>query len=159
MADIMAHSSHSLSHSILEKDTSPTPLLSLAHSINLLDNVLHLQEEMKDTMVHLLSTRATIDMPCQWVISETEVSHCQNKIDTSEAIREIKAQYAATIADSEASYGTIMRKAEAVCLATTSKAEVIQATGIRKAKATNDTWPSNCKTASGSHAKSGGVGP
>ena len=76
-------------------------------------------------MVHLLSVRATIDMCCQWFLSETEVSHCQNKIDTSEATREIKAQYATAVRDAEAAYGTALRKAEAVCLASTSKAEVI----------------------------------
>ena len=70
------------------------------------------------------------------------VSHCQNEIDTSEAIREIKAQYATAIGDAEAAYGTAMRKAEAVCLASTIKVEVIQANGIRNAKATNATWAS-----------------
>ena len=88
-------------------------------------------------MVHLLSVRATIDTHHQWVISETEVSHCQNEINTSKAIREIKAWYAAMIGDAEATYGTTIRKAEAIHLASTSKVEVIQATGIRKAKATN----------------------
>ena len=61
---IMAHSSHSLSHGTLERDTSHTPFLPPAKSVNLLDGVLHLQEEMNDAMVHLLSTRAAIDMHC-----------------------------------------------------------------------------------------------
>ena len=86
MANITAHSSHSLSHNTPERDTSPTPLPSPAHSINLLDNVLHLQEEMNEVLVHLLSTRAAIKVCCQQIISETEVGHCQNEIDTSEAI-------------------------------------------------------------------------
>ena len=107
-------------------DTSPTPLPLPANSINLSDDVLCLQEEMNDAMDHLLSARATIDTCHQWVILETEVSHHQNKINTSKAIR-----------DAEASYGTSIRKAEAVCLASTSKVEVIWATGIRKAKAAN----------------------
>ena len=85
----------------------------------------------------IYSARAAIDMCCQWLILETEVSHHQNKINTSKAIREIKAWYAATIRDAEAAYGTAIRKAGAVCLASTSKAEVIQATRIRKAKAAN----------------------
>ena len=51
---------------------------------------------------------------------ETEVSHYQNEIDTSEAIREIKVQYAAMIRVTEAAYGTGIRKAEAICLASTS---------------------------------------
>ena len=142
MADIMAHSSHSLLHGNPERDTSPTPLPLPANSINLLVDVLHLQEEMNDAMVHLLSARAAMYMCCQWVISETEVSHCQNKIDTSEAIREIKAWYTAMIGDAKAIYRTAMRKAEALHLASTSKVEVTQATSIRKAEATNVAWAS-----------------
>ena len=137
MANIMAHSSHSLSHGTPERDTSPTPFLLLANSINLLDNVLCLQEEMNDAMVHLLSTRATIDTSHQWVILRTEVSHCQNEMDTFKAIREVKGQYAATIEDPESTYRTTMSKVEAVHLASTSEAEVFLAIGIRKAKAAN----------------------
>ena len=76
-------------------------------------------------MVHLLSARATMDTCHQWVLLETEVSHCQNEIDTSKAIREIKAWYTAMAGDAEAAYGTTIRKVEAVHLASTSKAEVI----------------------------------
>ena len=137
-ANIRAHSSCSLLHGTLERDTSPTPLLLLANSINLSNDVLHLQEEMNDPMVNLLSARATIDMHCKWVLSETEVGHCQNEIDTSKAIREIKALVCpAMIGDAKAAYGTTIRKVEAICLASTSKAEVIWATRIRKAKAAN----------------------
>ena len=137
MANITAHSSCSLLHGTPERDTSPTPLPLLANSVNLLDDIMHLQEEMNDAMVHLLSTRATIDTCHQQVISEAEVGHCQNETDTSEAIREIEAWYATVIGYAEAAYGTAMRKAEAVHLASTSEAEVIQATRIRKAEATN----------------------
>ena len=80
---------------------------------------------MNDAVAHLLSSRATIDMCHQRVLSETEVGHCQNEINTSKAIREIKAQYASMIRDAEAAYGTTLRKAEAVHLASTSKVEVI----------------------------------
>ena len=88
-------------------------------------------------MVHLLSARSAIDTWCQWVILETEICHCQNEINTSEAIREIKAQYAATIKDTEYTYRTTIRKVEAIHLAYSSEVEVTQATGIRKAKAAN----------------------
>ena len=121
MANITAHSSHSLSCNTPERDTKPTPLPSPAHSINLSDNVLHLQEEIKKALVHLLSARAATETHHQQIISEMEVSHCQNEIDTSEAIQEIKAQYATAIADAKATYGTAIRKVEAVCLASTSK--------------------------------------
>ena len=86
MADITAHSSHTLSSDTPERDTSPTLLPLLAHSINLLDNILHLQEEMNEALVHLLSARTTMETCHQQIISETEVGHCQNKIDTSKAI-------------------------------------------------------------------------
>ena len=135
IAYIMAHSSHSLSHCTLERDTSPTPFPLLANSINLLDNILHIQEEMNEAMVHLLSARAAIDMHFQQALLETEASHCQNEINTPKVIREVKAQYASVIGDTEAIYGTTMRKPEAVCSASTSKVEVIGATRIRKANA------------------------
>ena len=137
MANIMAPSSCSPLPGPLERGTSLTPLALPANSINLLVDILHLQEEMNDAMVHLLSARADIDTCHQWVLLETEVGHCQNEIDTSEAIREIKAQYAAMVGDAEATYRTAIRKVEAIYLASTSEAEVIRATGIRKAEATN----------------------
>ena len=136
-ANITAHSSHSLSCNTLERDTNPTPLSLPAHSVNLSDNVLHLQEEMNETLVNLLSARATMEICHQWIISETEVSHCQNEINTSEAIQDIKAWYTTAIADAKSAYGTTIRKAEAVHLASISEAEVIRATRIRKAKAAN----------------------
>ena len=134
MANIMAPSSHSPSPGTLERGTSPTPL---ADSINLLVGVLHLQEEMNDVMVHLLSARAAMDMHHQQVLLETEVSHCQNEINTSEAIREIKAWYTTMVRDAEVAYRTPIREVEAIHLASTSTAEIIQATGIRKAQAAN----------------------
>ena len=88
-------------------------------------------------MVHLLLARATVDMCCPQVISETEVGHHQNEIDTSEAIAEIKAQYATMIGDAENAYGTAIRTVEAVHLASTSRVEVTKATSIRRAKAAN----------------------
>ena len=56
---------------------------------------------------------------------------------SGEAIREIKAQYAAVIGDAKNAYGTTIRKAEAICLASTNKVEVTWPTSIRKAKAAN----------------------
>ena len=92
MADITAHSSHppSTMPGIPESDTSPTPFQSQANSINLSDDVLHLQEEMNDAMVHLLTARASTDA-CHWrIISDTELSHHQNEINLAEAIREVR---------------------------------------------------------------------
>ena len=103
-ADITAHSSHSPSPSTPERGTSPTPLASLANSINLSVDILHLQEEVNDMIVHLLSPRAAMDMHHQWVLWETEVSHCQNEINTSKAIRGIKAQYTSMVGDADAVY-------------------------------------------------------
>ena len=136
-ANVTAHSSHSPSPmlGIPERDTSPTPIQSQANSIYLLDNVLHLQEEMNDVTVHLLTARALIDTHCWSIISEAKVSHCQNEINLAETIREVKAKYTAMIGDAESAYATPMRKAEAAHSASTSEVEVIHATGVRKTKA------------------------
>ena len=75
-------------------------------------------------MVHLLTTRALTDTHHQRIISETEVSHHQNEINLAEAIREVKAMYAATISDAESAYVTAMRKADAAHSASTSEVEV-----------------------------------
>ena len=140
MANVTAPSSHSPSPTpgMPERDTSPTPFDSQANSINLMDDVLHLQEEMNDAMVHLFTARASTDTHCQRIISETEVSHHQNKkINLAEAIREVKARYATMISDAKSAYVTAMRKVEAAHSASTSKAEVIYTTGIRKEEAAN----------------------
>ena len=64
-------------------------------------------------MVHLFTARASIDTHCWRIISETEVSHYQNKIHLAEAIREVKARYATTNSDAKSAYTTAMRKVEA----------------------------------------------
>ena len=84
-------------------------------------------------MVHLLTVRASVDAH-QWrIISETEVTHCQNKIKTSEAIREAKTHYTATLGDAEAVYVSAMRKMETARSASTNEAEAVCATTVRKA--------------------------
>ena len=138
-ADVTTHSSHSPSPiwDMPERNTSPTHFQSQANSINLSDDVLHLLEEMNDAMVQLLTSRASIDTHHQRIISETEVSHCQNEINLAEAIREVKARYTSLISDTKSTYVTAMRKAEATHSVSTSEVEVISATGVRKAEAAN----------------------
>ena len=139
MADVTAHSSCSPSPipGTPERDSSPTPLQLQANSITLPVNVLHLQEEMNNAMVHLLILKASIDA-LQWkLISETEIAHCQNKIKTSEAIKEIKAHYMAALGNAEATYAAAIMKVEAAHLASTREAEFICATAVRKAEAAN----------------------
>ena len=120
---------------IPERESSPTPFQMQANSITLPDDVLHLQEEMNAAMVHLLTIRASVDAHCQRIISETEVTHCQNEIKTSEAIREVKAHYATAISDAKSASATAMRKADAACSASTSKMEAVHTTAVRKAEA------------------------
>ena len=138
MANVTAHSSHSPSPTwnMPEWDTSLTPFQSPANSINLSDDVLHLQEEMNNATV-LLTARALIDNHHQRIISKTEVSHYQNEINLTETIRAVKARYTTTIGDAESTYMTGMRKVEAAHSASTSKAEVIHATRVRKVEAAN----------------------
>ena len=86
-------------------------------------------------MVHLLTIRASIDAH-QWrIMSETEIAHCQNELKTSEAIREVKTSYMATLGDAKATYVTAMRKAETAHLSSTSEVEAAHATTVRKAEA------------------------
>ena len=137
MADVMAHSSHTPSPTLgtPDRDSSPTPFQSQANSITLPDNVLHLQEEMNKAMVHLLTIRASVDTHQQRNIDEMEVTHHQNEIKISEAIREVKAYYMATLSDAESAYGTAMRKVEAVHSVSTSEVEAVCTTAVRKAEA------------------------
>ena len=75
-ANVMAHSSHSPTpvSGTPERDSSHTPFQLQANSITLPDNVLHLQEEMNNAMVHLLTIRASIDA-CQWRIMSWDRGH------------------------------------------------------------------------------------
>ena len=114
---------------------APTPLQLWANSITLPDNVLHLQEEMNDAMVHLLTLKASIDAFWQKLISEMEITHCLNEIKTSEAIREIKAHYMAALSNAKATYAAAIREAEATLSASAREAEVICNIAVRKAEA------------------------
>ena len=64
--NIVAHSSCSPSPTLgtPERNSTPNPPELQTNSITLPDNVLHLQEEMNDAMVHLLTFRASVDA-CQ----------------------------------------------------------------------------------------------
>ena len=112
MGDITAHSSCS---------PSPTPGMPERDTINLSDDMLHLQGEMNDATVHLLTAKASIDTCHQRIISKTEVSHCQNEINLAEAIKEVKARYTTMIGDAESTCMTAMRKEEATHSASTWK--------------------------------------
>ena len=90
---------------------------------------------MNDAMVHLLTIRASIDAHQKRIMSEMEVAHHQNEIKTSEAIREVKACYAATLGDAEAAYVTAMRKVETAHSTSTSEVEAACTTAVRKAEA------------------------
>ena len=116
-----------------ERQTSPTSSLSIPTLVNLSEEALQLQMEMNDTMVHLLSVRATLDACHQWLISEAEANQHQNNIATSEAIREIKAQFTTMIVNAEAT----MQKVEANCLASINEAKASHVAGIWKAEAAN----------------------
>ena len=119
-------------HLILQKGTAP-PTLQCHKPITLPDNVLHLQEETSDAMVHLLTFRASVDAHWQRLISALEITHCQNEIKDSEAISGIEAHYVVALHDTEAIYGSAMREAEAAHLASNREAE---ATTGRVAEAT-----------------------
>ena len=55
-----------------ERNSTPSPLESQANSITLPDDVLHLQEEMNNAKVHLLTLRASVGACWQGLISESD---------------------------------------------------------------------------------------
>ena len=136
MADIMAHSSFSPSPTpgTPERNSTPNPPELQANSITLPDNVLHLQEEINDVMVHLLIFRTSVDAHQQRLISELEIAHHQNETKASDAINGIEAHYA--LCDTEAVHAAAMREAEATHLASTREGEATHASAVREAEAT-----------------------
>ena len=85
MINITAHFSCSPSPTpgTLDRNSTSNPVESQTNSITLPDNVLPLQEEMDNAMVHLLTFRALVDAH-QWrLISKLEITHCQNKKNQS----------------------------------------------------------------------------
>ena len=125
--------SHSPPSGMPERETSPPPSPSTATPVNLSEEALCLQMEMNNTMIYLLSVKATLEACHQQLISEVDVNQCQNDIDTSEAIREVKARYTITDADVEAS----MKRMEVNCLASLNEVKAYHIAGIWKAKAAN----------------------
>ena len=111
MVNITAHSSHSPSPTLgtLERNSTPNPQESQANSITLPDNVLHLQKEMNDAMVHLLTFRASIDACWQWLISESEIAYHQNETNASDALSGVEAPYTVALCDTKAVYAAGMR--------------------------------------------------
>ena len=137
MVDITAHSSHSPSPTLgtPERNTTPYPPELQAHSITLPDNVLHLQEEINDAMVHLLTFRASVDAHWQRLISESEITHCQNETKASKAINVVEAHYTAVLCNTEAIYTAAMREVKATHSASTREVEAAHATAVREAEA------------------------
>ena len=136
-ADVMGHSSCSPSPTpgTPERNSTPNPPDSQANSITLPADVLHLEEEMNDVMVHLLTFRASVDAHWQRLISELEIAHCQNKTKASIAINRVEGHYMAAICNTEAVYAAAMREVEAVCSASTREVETICTTAVREADA------------------------
>ena len=137
MADVTAHSTCSPSPTLGTpvRNSTPNPPELQSNSITLPDDVLHLQEEMNDTMVHLLTFRASVNTCQQRLTSESETAHCQNETKASKAINGVEAHYVAALCNTEAIYTAAMRKAEATHLASTREAEATHATMMREAEA------------------------
>ena len=135
--NITVHSSCSPSPTLStpERSSTPTPPELQAHSITLPDNVLHLQEEMNDTMVHLLTFRASVDAHQQRLISESEIPHHQNETKASKAINGVEAHYMVALHNTMAIYAAAMRKVEATHSASTIEVEATYATTVREAEA------------------------
>ena len=118
MANVTVHSrcSPSPTLSTPEKNSTRNPRELQTNSITLPDNVLHLQEEMNNAMVHLLTFRASVDTCQQRLISELEIAHCQNETKASKAINGVETHYAVALHDTKAVYAAAMRETEATHL-------------------------------------------
>ena len=136
MINVTAHSSCSPSPMLgtLERNSTPNSLELQTNSITLPDDGLHLQGEMNDAMVQLLTFRASVDAHQQRLISESEITHCQNETKASEAINGVEACYAVALCNTEAVYAAAMRGAEATHSASTREAEATHATAVREAE-------------------------
>ena len=135
--EVTAHSSCSPSPlpATLERNGTPNPLELQANSITLPGDVLYLQDEMNDTMVHLLTFRASVDAHWQRLISGPEITHCQNETKISKAINRVEAHYAVALCNTEAIYTAAMREVEADSSASPREAEAAHATAVREAEA------------------------
>ena len=118
-----------------ERNSTPNQLELQANSITLPDNVLHLQEEMNDAMVYLLTFRALVDAHQQRLISESEIIHCQNETKASKAITGVEAHYMVALHDTVAIYVAVVREAEAAHLASTREVDATCTTAVREAEA------------------------
>ena len=137
MADITAHSNCSPSPTLdtLERNSTPNPPELQPNSITLPDGVLHLQEEMNDAMVHLLTFRDSVHAHQQRLICGLEITHCQNETEALGAINGVEACYSVALHDTKAVYAAAMRETEADHLASTREAEATHATMVREAEA------------------------
>ena len=104
--NITAHSSCSPSPTLgnKERNSTPNPPEFQANSITLPDDVLHLQEEMNNATVHLLTFRTSVDACWQRLVSESVITHCQDETKASKAINWVEACYAVAICDTKAIY-------------------------------------------------------
>ena len=87
-------------------------------------------------MVHLLTFRASVDAHWWRLISELEITHCQNETEASKAINGVEAHYTVALHNTKAVYAAAMKEAEDTHLASTREAEATHVTAVREAEAT-----------------------
>ena len=86
-------------------------------------------------MVHLLTFRDSVDAHQQRLISESEITHCQNETKVSEVINGVEAHYMVALHDTKAIYAAAMTETKATHSASTREAEATHATAVREAEA------------------------
>ena len=104
------------------------------HSITLPDDVLHLQEEMNDAIVHLLTVRTSVNAHQRRLISESQITHCKNETKASETINGLETYYMAALHDTKAVYAAALRKVEATHTASTREVEATCTTTVKEAE-------------------------
>ena len=133
-----------LDNPTLEEISLPVETLELGAGILPVD-VIQLQEEAGKALGCLLMTRSSSGACWRKEVLDFEMALCQNKSETTEAIKEAKTLCTCTIREAEAhhamlinkaetQHATWMKEAEANCASIVAEAENCLSTTIRKAE-------------------------
>ena len=128
----------------LEEISLPVKTLGLGASV-LPGDVIQLQEEEGKALGCLLVTRSSLNAHCRKQVSDLKMALCQNKSETTKAIKEAKtlcthttreaeAYRAMLISEAEAWHTTCIKEAETNCALIIAEVENCCSMAIRKAE-------------------------
>ena len=98
------------------------------------NEVIILQQEMDNSLGHLLMIRASVDAHQRKPVSDFKTAIHQNEAEATEAIEEVKAHGGAAIGEVETHCATTVREAEGHCTTSITEVEAHCAADIREAE-------------------------